>query len=364
MKKLIALVFCFTGLISFSQKSNVTINGELLNNSYKKVTLQHIAAETKDLLSVDIENNKFAIKTNIVEPDLFKLSFDENVFIVFAINPGEKITLKCDPARLPESISLVGSKNTILIYETDKKLREFKNEIDSLNKIYYANAYSPKIDSIKDALVLLADKNEKNKTQYLRNFIINNSTSLACVFFYDMLDLEDNFDVLKISDSILFKTHPNNIYVKTFHEKLVKSQSVKVGLPAPEIDLPGQDGKNIKLSSLKGKFVLIDFWASWCSPCRKESPNMVKLYAKYKDKGFEIYSVSLDKSKDSWVTAIKADNLGWIHVSDLKYWNSQGAKDYNVTSVPFTVLIDKQGIIIAKGLRGEELEKKVAEYIK
>lgn len=354
----------FTCVSILAQKTNTIINGELLNSNYKKITLQHIGEEIKDIATAEIEKGKFTIKVNIESPDLYKLMFEEDVFIVFALNPGEKVSLKCDPAKLPESIVLSGSENTLLIYEADKKLRSIKKQQDSLNNIYYTNAYSPKIDSIKEALIDLIGKIEKVKTDYLRNFVITNNHSLACVFFYDMLDLEENLDVLIPSDSVLFRTHPDNIYVKTFHEKLIKSQKIKIGLPAPEIDLPDPDGKNIKLSSLRGKYVLIDFWASWCSPCRKESPNMVKLHDKYKDKGFEIYSVSLDKSKDSWITAIKADNLGWTHVSDLKYWNSEAAREYNVNSVPYTVLIDKEGIIIAKGLRGEALEKKVSEYLK
>jgi peroxiredoxin len=364
MKRIFAIIFTISCVSMMAQKSNTIINGELLNSTYKKVTLQHVGAEVKDIVTADIEKGKFTIKANIEEPDLYKVMFEEEVFIVFALSPGEKVTLKCDPAKLPESIDLTGSENTLLIYEADKKLRSIKTQQDSLNKVYYENAYSPKIDSIKEALIILIEKNEKSKIEYLRKFVTKNNKSLACVFFYDMLDMEDDIDVLMASDSVLFKTYPNNIYVKTFHEKLIKSQKIKVGLPAPEIELPDPDGKNIKLSSLKGKYVLIDFWASWCSPCRKESPNMVKLYNKFKDKGFEIYSVSLDKSKESWVTAIKADNLGWTHVSDLKYWSSEAAREYNVNSVPFTILIDKEGIIIAKGLRGEALEKKVSEYLK
>jgi peroxiredoxin len=364
MNKIFAVFFFFVSVITFAQKSNVTINGELINSNYKKVTLQFVGAEIKDVTTVDVEKNKFVIKTNIEGSDLYKISFDEDVFIYLALNPGEKVTIKCDPADLPGSISIAGSVNSMLIYEADKRIRAFQNQLDSLNKVYSANFYSPKIDSIKEALILLAEKTEKNKTDFLRNFVTKNNTSIVCVFFYDMLDMDENLDVLKASDSILFKTHPNNIHVKGYHEKLLKSQSIRIGLMAPEIDLPSPEGKNIKLSSFKGKYVLIDFWASWCGPCRKESPNMVKLYDRFKDKGFEIYSVSLDKTKDAWLTAIKADNLNWTHVSDLKYWSSVAAGAYNVSSIPFTVLIDKEGKIIAKGLRGEDLEEKLSEYLK
>ena len=113
---------------------------------------------------------------------------------------------------------------------------------------------------------------------------------------------------------------------------------------------------------MRGKVVLIDFWASWCGPCRRENPNVVKLYEKYKDKGFEIFSISLDKDKTAWIKAIKDDNLKWTnHVSDLKYWSSEAAKLYGVSSIPSTVLIDKEGRVIAKNLRGRDLELKMKE---
>jgi len=111
--------------------------------------------------------------------------------------------------------------------------------------------------------------------------------------------------------------------------------------------------------------VLIDFWASWCGPCRKENPHVVNIYSKYHDKGFEIFSVSLDKDKTSWINAIAKDNLTWAnHVSDLKYWKSAAALDYGVSSIPYTVLIDKKGKIVAKKLRGEALENKIKELCK
>jgi peroxiredoxin len=131
-----------------------------------------------------------------------------------------------------------------------------------------------------------------------------------------------------------------------------------IGQKAPELAFQNPQGKIMKLSDLKGKVVLIDFWASWCRPCRMENPNVVAMYNKYHDKGFEIYSVSLDKDKASWENAIKTDGLIWPnHVSDLLYWNSEGARIYGVRSIPSTVLVDKDGKIIALNLRGAALEQ-------
>jgi thiol-disulfide isomerase/thioredoxin len=150
-----------------------------------------------------------------------------------------------------------------------------------------------------------------------------------------------------------------------------QSASPAIGTVAPELKYPNPEGKEISLSSLKGKLVLVDFWASWCSPCRAENPNLVKTYREYKDKnftagkGFTIYSVSLDRSKAGWVNAIKADGLEWTyHVSDLKHWESKGAAKYGVNQIPSNFLIDANGKIIGKDLIGKELSKKLESLLK
>lgn len=132
---------------------------------------------------------------------------------------------------------------------------------------------------------------------------------------------------------------------------------LEVGAVAPEITLKTPSGKELKLSSLRGKMVLIDFWASWCRPCRAENPKVKVVYDKYKSKGFEIYGVSLDNSKGRWLGAIEQDGLSWKHVSDLKGWKSIAAQKYKITSIPNTYLIDREGKIIAKGLRAYQLDK-------
>ena len=136
---------------------------------------------------------------------------------------------------------------------------------------------------------------------------------------------------------------------------------LETGSPAPEIALPSPDGDTILLSSLRGNYVLLDFWASWCAPCRRENPNLVNVYKKYHDKGFEIYQVSLDRTRDAWVKGIEDDKLHWVHVSDLQYWNSIVVPVYNIEGIPMSYLLDRQGRIIAQNLSGGRLEQELKQ---
>ena len=147
-------------------------------------------------------------------------------------------------------------------------------------------------------------------------------------------------------------------------EKMTSLRSINVGGIAPDIDLLAPDGKHIKLSSLRGKYVLVDFWASWCGPCMREMPNVVKLYKECKGKNFEIVGVSLDQKRDAWLNAVEKNKMKWIQVSDLKSWATAPVKLCNVSAVPYTVLVDPDGKVIALDLRGEELIKKIKEVLK
>ncbi|RPE12153.1 AhpC/TSA family protein [Chitinophaga lutea] len=152
-------------------------------------------------------------------------------------------------------------------------------------------------------------------------------------------------------------------YVKVLRELTPVLRKAAVGNKAPDFTLAGVKGETVKLSDHFGKYLLLDFWASWCGPCRRENPNLVKAYEKYKGKGFDIFAVSLDKDKSSWLKGIADDKLAWTHVSDLAFWNSAPAALYGVRAIPSNVLIGPDGVIIARNLRGEELEKKLAEIL-
>jgi len=162
--------------------------------------------------------------------------------------------------------------------------------------------------------------------------------------------------LIKYAEEIKSK-FPKNKSVQSFVSKMIALKVVSVGQQAPLFELPTPDNKMVKLSDFKGKYVLVDFWASWCAPCRDENPNLVKQFNKFKNKGFTVLGVSLDKNKAAWEKAIADDNLTWTHVSELKEWDGKVSKSYRVEGIPASFILDPQGKIIAKNLRGAELEE-------
>ena len=332
------LVVLISPSVMFSQ-NNIEIKGVVTNNTeFEEVFVEDVITQTIVTSARIDTKGKFSLSAKIEETDFFRLKFDEEHYLILILNPGDKIDVSADINNLyaPE---IKGSENSELIYTTFNVIQEYDEKIEEVTR-----------------------KVEKEKTEHIRKLILENIGSLSTLFFIDNLSIEEDLEIYKKLDASLFSKYPDNVLVLELHNKLKESNNLAIGSEAPEIDLPNPAGKSIKLSSLRGKYVLIDFWAAWCGPCRRESPNMVKLYEKFHPKGFDIYSVSLDAEKADWEKAIEKDGLQkWTHVSDLKYWNSEAGRDYGVESIPFTVLIDKEGKIIAKGLRGDDLELKLKE---
>ncbi|MHA8051583.1 peroxiredoxin family protein [Aquirufa sp. ROCK-SH2] len=205
---------------------------------------------------------------------------------------------------------------------------------------------------------------QQSTLQKIKSLVPQMGSNLVALWATNFLPQDTEMATLEEIGNRFRQSRPNHPQVKPFLENLKRLKGANQGSEAPEIALPTPTGEILALSSLKGKYVLIDFWASWCGPCRQENPNVVKTYAKYKDKGFEIFGVSLDKDKAAWLRAIENDKLVWKHVSDLQYWNSVGAQAYGVNSIPMTFLLDPTGKIVAKGLRGPALEQYLANIFK
>jgi thiol-disulfide isomerase/thioredoxin len=258
----------------------------------------------------------------------------------------------------------VGDKHNLLMNELyniylnhDKNLQDFNREISAIDPTTVT-------DSLRNSVGLRFKSMQKARTDDLIKFVSTKEGSPASYYAVTFLFEEPNFSLMQIAADKMKVSIPKSKYTIELKTTIETIAPLEVGGLAPEIALKSLEGNEIKLSSLRGKIVLIDFWASWCGPCRKENPNVVNLYNTYKAKGFEIYGVSLDDDPNKWKAAVQKDGLTWKHVSDLKGWQNTAAKTYQVGSIPFTVLLDKNGRIIAKGLRGEELEAKLAELLK
>jgi thiol-disulfide isomerase/thioredoxin len=275
-------------------------------------------------------------------------------------------------------------QNDIKIYGDGKKLHQFCNILGSeeSNSMNQFDKVIQKWEAKNDSAMLVITKNpakdkeineEMSKEYYkfqnqLQSFVGTNSNSAALVMALGSVNMEKETKSYESLINQINKSFPESFtvkeYVRKFNEFKVKLEETKllaVGKTAPDFEELGLDRKTkIKLSDLRGQVVLIDFWASWCGPCRKENPNVVRIYEKYKKDGFTIMSVSLDKDLNKWKKAIEIDRLSWPnHVSDLGGWQSKVSRLYEVGSVPFTVLIDKKGKIIRTNLRGYALEKEL-----
>lgn len=367
MRKSVLLLWSIIFTIGLQAQflNNLSVSGNIVNAESPWVYLYGLKGD--QMLLVDSAkisaNNGFFLTTNIEEPNFFQLSNGGRQKCILVMEPSESVVIDVDAKAMMQPSRVKGSPATEQVYTMIKQINTYDVAMQQLEQEFKKVVGTSKQDSVGKVLSVQYEMLKKQKIEYVRNEIMN-SPSLATALFIDRLNIDEHLDVYVKLDKELYAKYPDKVFVKEIHKKVESKMRLAVGSIAPEINLASPEGENIALSSLRGKVVLIDFWASWCGPCRRENPNNVKMYNEYKDKGFEIYAISLDKEKTSWQQAIIKDGLPWIHVSDLRGWGSVAGKDYGVSSIPFTVLIDEEGKIIEVGLRGAALEQKLNEIFK
>jgi peroxiredoxin len=315
------------------------------------------------MMAVDSVNlgadSTFQFSVEVEEPGFYRLNFYDNQYVTLVLDD-EDVVVTADGNNSQGMAEVAGSADTDYFYAVEEMMMELQAGVNNLNQ-EYIEARSTNNKEGMQAVEQKYDSMETALRAKLKEQIRDMGTSITALYAVNYLDADRDFEFLAELAEKFRQEAPNSQYTQDFVTNVEDMRVLAIGREAPEIALPNPQGDTIALSSLQGKYVLIDFWAAWCRPCRMENPNVVRMYEKYKDKGFEIYGVSLDRTKDAWVDAIQADNLTWMHVSDLKYFNSVAAELYNIQAIPATYLLDKEGKIIAKNLRGKALEDKLEE---
>lgn len=363
----VALFLLSFSLISCEEKrplptSETSISGYLDNIPGTQLTLAHQSPE--GIFSLDTtwvaEDGYFEFNPEVDEIKVYRVMVDFSKYLTVAVKKGDHITLEANGLDFYDDYFVSGSKESELIKVVVDETMRVTKIMDSIkvdiNHFKGAKNSKGLYDSFEAQKKLYADFNK-----FSVDFINQYPGSIAAYFVVTGLQPDENpQEFVTVADN-LNKTYPKFDYLDKLNDQASFLKRAPLEALAPELNFPTPEGDLVALSSLRGKYVLIDFWASWCRPCRMENPNVLRIYNHYKDKGFEIYGYSLDDDKTKWTTAIEEDQLPWINTSDLMGWSAEGAQEYGVQAIPATFLIGPDGKIISRDLKGEKLASKLAE---
>jgi peroxiredoxin len=354
------------GLLLFScdqqAEDTVLLDLEVTNPQGSLVKLEKVWEDgviVQDSFLLDAEG-RYSGRVVVTEPTFYRLNITGRQYVNLILDKAD-VQVVAAGDQPSGDVTVTGSNDTDHLTEARELAQDFQENVQMLQAEFVqarASGDVATVNDIQQQFIYLQDKN----TRELKSKIWDMGNSIAAVFAVSYFqDEEKVFSFLDSLSTRFEEALPNSPYTASLVSKVNNMSVTAIGSVAPEIQLPSPDGDNIALSSLRGKYVLIDFWAAWCRPCRVENPAVVRAYNRFADKGFEVYGVSLDRKRADWLKAIEADGLPWMHVSDLKYWQSEAAASYKVSAIPATFLLDPEGRIIAKNLRGESLTAKLEE---
>ena len=362
-RMLLVLLLASTGVFAQQAIVNGTVPQDLFGKSIKLTLINYETRDDKVMQEVTITpDGKFTLTIPLKEPEIYDLGVDNSSLVQVLAKPGDKIHLKISK----DLIQATGSKETqyLIDYEANRKIVFNKY----LRRTYDSSAAAVKSGD-KARIEYWNVEHEKASQNYKAElavwveqpFFIN---SLAAVHHSIRWNSETDTALMNQMVTIFQQKYPNYDLTRQLVNKVNATKRIAIGAIAPGFVSTDTAGKKVDLKDYRGKYTFVEFWASWCPPCREESPTLVRLYHSYKDKGFTILSVSIDKNTTQWKNAIRQDGYTWGNVCDLNGYGGPTAALYTVTAIPNSFLLDKDGRIIAKNLRGKELESKLAELMK